>query len=360
MKTEDIDKRINMPDVDAEWARFEKEVIGRKTNSVKKIWQAGLSIAASIILAASFFFFNQDVKESKQILSEMERKTVSHEAVSLPSDTLAKLIATTSQTNKRVNPATDIDRKEDNIFDCVEENAVFPGGDDALMAFIKANMMYPDLALEYGARGMFSMSCIIDSVGEVSDIKIGRYHRMSYDTLYLSQKPEDMQVKIKEQITLQLGEESARILSLMPKWQPGRINGKPVNSRWMIPVKFNATEAERQTFLAKKEDAETYPLGSGTTMRLGGTTTHKDKKQPLVVVNDRIVEIPDSVDFEKLDTEEQFANLLGIKLKDLKSIVVLKDDEATAKWGEKGKAGVIKITTKKAHIAKRNRKKNNP
>ena len=128
----------------------------------------------------------------------------------------------------------------------------------------------------------------------------------------------------------------------------------------MIPVKFNATEAERQTFLAKKEDAETYPLGSGTTMRLGGTTTHKDKKQPLVVVNDRIVEIPDSVDFEKLDTEEQFANLLGIKLKDLKSIVVLKDDEATAKWGEKGKAGVIKITTKKAHIAKRNRKKNNP
>ena len=130
MKTEDIDKRISMPDVDAQWARFEKEVIDKKTSSPKKIWQAGLSIAASIILAASFFFFNQDVKESKQILSEMERKTVSHEAVSLPSDTLAKLIATTSQTNKRVNPATDIDRKEDNIFDCVEENAVFPGGDD--------------------------------------------------------------------------------------------------------------------------------------------------------------------------------------------------------------------------------------
>ena len=55
MKTEDIDKRINMPDVDAEWARFEKEVIGKKTNSTKKIWLGGISIAASIILVTGIF-----------------------------------------------------------------------------------------------------------------------------------------------------------------------------------------------------------------------------------------------------------------------------------------------------------------
>ena len=28
MKTEDIDKRIGMPDVNAEWTKFEREVIG--------------------------------------------------------------------------------------------------------------------------------------------------------------------------------------------------------------------------------------------------------------------------------------------------------------------------------------------
>ena len=28
MKTEEIDKRIGMPDIDAEWAKFEKEVMG--------------------------------------------------------------------------------------------------------------------------------------------------------------------------------------------------------------------------------------------------------------------------------------------------------------------------------------------
>jgi hypothetical protein len=31
MKTEDIDKKIGMPDVDAEWAKFEREVIGEET-----------------------------------------------------------------------------------------------------------------------------------------------------------------------------------------------------------------------------------------------------------------------------------------------------------------------------------------
>lgn len=35
MKTEDIDKKIGMPDVDAEWAKFEREVIGSNTVEMK-------------------------------------------------------------------------------------------------------------------------------------------------------------------------------------------------------------------------------------------------------------------------------------------------------------------------------------
>lgn len=82
MKTEDIDKRINMPDVDAEWARFEKEVIGRKTNSVKKIWLGGLSIAASIILVTGLFLLGLNNKETKQILSKVEERS----AITEPSE----------------------------------------------------------------------------------------------------------------------------------------------------------------------------------------------------------------------------------------------------------------------------------
>lgn len=58
MKTEDIDKRIGMPDVDKEWARFEQEVIGKEPKTNKRSiysWMGGLGIAACLLL---FFLIN--------------------------------------------------------------------------------------------------------------------------------------------------------------------------------------------------------------------------------------------------------------------------------------------------------------
>lgn len=56
MKTEDIDKKIGMPDVNDEWAKFESEVINKEEPAPKKsrrplyIWLGGLGIAASLLL----------------------------------------------------------------------------------------------------------------------------------------------------------------------------------------------------------------------------------------------------------------------------------------------------------------------
>ena len=58
MKTEDIDKRIGMPDVDAEWARFEQDVIGKEPKANRRSiysWIGGLGIAACLLL---FFLIN--------------------------------------------------------------------------------------------------------------------------------------------------------------------------------------------------------------------------------------------------------------------------------------------------------------
>ena len=65
MKTEDIDKRIGMPDVDAEWARFEQEVIGKETKASKRSlysWIGSFAIAASVVIVAGLFFLNHDSK----------------------------------------------------------------------------------------------------------------------------------------------------------------------------------------------------------------------------------------------------------------------------------------------------------
>lgn len=58
MKTEDIDKRINMPNIDAEWARFKKDVIEHNSNIImlnnKKKKIMSKKIAAILILAVCF------------------------------------------------------------------------------------------------------------------------------------------------------------------------------------------------------------------------------------------------------------------------------------------------------------------
>lgn len=93
-------------------------------------------------------------------------------------------------------------------------------------------------------------------------------------------------------------------------------------------------------------------LGSGTTMRLRGTSTINGNAQPLIVVNDHIFELPDdaqNVNFETMDNEEQFSTLLNVNPEDIESITVLKDAATAAKWGIRGSNGVIEIKLRRGH-----------
>lgn len=290
MKTEDIDKRISMPDVEAEWARFEKEVIDKKTNSTKKIWLGGISIAASIILVTGLFLLGLDNKETKQILSE---HLVKQEVPIAPEGTEEPVITANHVEEQPTEPK--------------KELAVLPASSN------------PDYSTAGHLRGITDYD--VDSFLVVVNDKI------LFDSRGMTL--EETEKRIEEYLN-----EKGLLVGIKIPYKNGSI------------VIMANTSEEREEMERMIATADIVPNFQPTTLRLRGITPHEKVKQPLIVINDQIFEIPDSVDFEKLDTEEQFANLLGIKLKDLKSIVVLKDDESTAKWGEKGKYGVIKITTK--------------
>lgn len=92
MKTEDIDKRIGMPDVDKEWARFEQEVIdphqqppsmGRlsaaKNSPPRGRWRGvggllGIGIAASVALLLIFNIGKQQTEQTPHIAKTEEIK----------------------------------------------------------------------------------------------------------------------------------------------------------------------------------------------------------------------------------------------------------------------------------------------
>ncbi|MEG2157799.1 MAG: SusC/RagA family TonB-linked outer membrane protein [Bacteroidaceae bacterium] len=95
-------------------------------------------------------------------------------------------------------------------------------------------------------------------------------------------------------------------------------------------------------------------LGSGTSMRLRGTTTITGDQNPLIVVDGNILESlgATDIDIQNMDNNEQFAQLLQVNPDDIQSITVKKDAASTAIWGSRGANGVIEIQTRRGKKGK--------
>jgi len=99
-------------------------------------------------------------------------------------------------------------------FAIVEEQPLFPGGDDALLAFIKKNTHYPEEAIEAQMSGKVFVGFVIDTKGKVSNVKLLRG------------------------VSPALDNEAIRVVKSMPDWTPGRQNGRPVRVSYQVPVNF--------------------------------------------------------------------------------------------------------------------------
>jgi TonB-linked SusC/RagA family outer membrane protein len=88
--------------------------------------------------------------------------------------------------------------------------------------------------------------------------------------------------------------------------------------------------------------------GSGSSMRIRGTSSINANTEPLIVLNGIPYEVQIDANFDFASSnEEQYANMLSINPDDILEITVLKDAASTAIWGSKGANGVLMITTKK-------------
>ena len=103
---------------------------------------------------------------------------------------------------------------EEEVFDMVEQAPQFPGGPAELMAWLGKNIRYPVIAQENGIQGRVICQFVVGSDGSVRDIKVMRGVDPSLD------------------------KEAIRVIQSMPKWIPGRQNGKAVSVRYTLPVTF--------------------------------------------------------------------------------------------------------------------------
>ena len=105
---------------------------------------------------------------------------------------------------------------QEEVYTYVEEPASFPGGNEALKTFISKNLRYPESMKEAGVQGKVFLKFIVSEVGEITDVKIAR--------------------GIPD--CKECDNEAIRMVKSMPKWIPGKNNGKAVKSFYHLPVKF--------------------------------------------------------------------------------------------------------------------------
>lgn len=103
---------------------------------------------------------------------------------------------------------------EAEIFTVVEENPMFPGGDEARMTFLRDNIKYPQMARESGIQGTVYVTFVVEPSGSITNIKILRGIGGGCD------------------------EEALRVVRQMPKWKPGKQRGKSVRVQFNMPIRF--------------------------------------------------------------------------------------------------------------------------
>ncbi|HSI90346.1 MAG TPA: energy transducer TonB [Adhaeribacter sp.] len=95
-----------------------------------------------------------------------------------------------------------------------EKMPQFPGGEKALLKYLADKTVYPELAKRNSLQGLVVLSFLVNAQGNITDIQVVKSMGGGLD------------------------EEAIRVVKSMPRWEPGRNNGTPVNVRFKLPVRF--------------------------------------------------------------------------------------------------------------------------
>ena len=149
--------------------------------------------------------------------------------------------------------------EENMIFGAMEEQQPeFPGGEMALMKFIKDNLRYPADAVRDSIQGRVTLSFTVDTDGKIKGIEVMR-------------SPDK-----------RLSKEAVRVVKMMPKWKPGRLRGKIVRINYVLPVTFRMNAAPKTL---ANENPSAIKIGD-----LGIPTTEEDST--CIAKPDQLPEFP--------------------------------------------------------------------
>ncbi len=160
---------------------------------------------------------------------EMETKTMVSDVAAPPAESILDSVKSTQvlliddarpiNAPKEMVPtegpqATPQDTSNQEILQIVEQMPEFPGGQNALMAWLQKNLEYPEEAREQGLEGRVFVQFTVYATGVCGNFSI---------------------LKSPSPI---LSNAALKTIKKMPKWKPGMQNGKPVNTMMRLPILY--------------------------------------------------------------------------------------------------------------------------
>ena len=112
-----------------------------------------------------------------------------------------------AQTVKKAAP-------DNKVYEACEQMPSYVGGQPELMRYLIENVRYPKAAVEAKQQGRVVVQFVVEKDGAIS------------------------RVKLLKSVTPLLDAEAIRVVKAMPKWNPGKKDGKLVRVRYALPVSF--------------------------------------------------------------------------------------------------------------------------
>lgn len=103
---------------------------------------------------------------------------------------------------------------DDDIYTICDEKPQFPGGEKSLMEYIANNVQYPKEAKDANIQGRVIVQFVVTKDGSIGQTKI---------------------IRGKNEL---LDQEAVRVIKSLPKFTPGKVDGKPVNVWYTLPISF--------------------------------------------------------------------------------------------------------------------------
>jgi TonB family protein len=207
-----------------------------------------------------------------------------------------------------------------------EQMPTFQGGGlNAFRYWAQQRLIYPKEAIENNISGVVTVKYVVERDGSVSNIEIiGSPHKL-------------------------LSDEAVRVVGLSPKWTPGTQKGRPVRVYYILPLQFKLESDNGPIPPIPTAESAEKPNMSEITVVGYGTQRRGSESTPLPSANEVVYLRSDKADGQPmiiLDGRE-IEQMKTVDPNTIESITVLKDAAALEKYGERGKDGVIIITSKK-------------